>query len=82
VVGEGHSLSTSLFGLARINPDGTLDASFGSGGVLTTTINGNEAVQAIVIQPDGRSSPSATRRTTRPASPSPPWPATTPNRAG
>jgi len=54
VVGGAHFLSTSLFGVARVNPDGTLDTSFGSGGVLTTTINGNEAVQAIVIQPDGK----------------------------
>ncbi len=54
VVGGAHFLSTSIFGLARVNPDGTLDAGFGSGGVLTTTINGNEAVQAVLIQPDGK----------------------------
>src|SRR6476660_1083888 len=54
VVGGAHFFSTSLFGVARVNPDGTLDTSFGSGGVLTTTINGNEAVQAILIQPDGK----------------------------
>ncbi len=54
VVGGAHFLSTSLFGVARVNPDGTLDAGFGSGGVLTTTINGNEAVQAVLIQPDGK----------------------------
>src|SRR5713101_2068387 len=41
-------------GLARVNPDGTLDAGFGNGGVLTTTFNGNEAVEAVVIQPDGK----------------------------
>ncbi|HEV3288267.1 MAG TPA: delta-60 repeat domain-containing protein [Streptosporangiaceae bacterium] len=54
VVGGAHFLSTSLIGLGRVNPDGTLDAGFGNGGVLTTTINGNEAVQAILIQPDGK----------------------------
>src|SRR6266516_3659946 len=54
VAGGEHFLSTSLFGLARVNPDGTLDAGFGSGGVLTTTFNGNEAVGAVVIQPDGK----------------------------
>jgi uncharacterized delta-60 repeat protein len=54
VAGGAHFLSTSLIGLARVNPDGTLDAGFGTGGVLTTTINGNEAVQAILIQPDGK----------------------------
>jgi uncharacterized delta-60 repeat protein len=54
VAGGAHFFSTSLFGLARVNPDGTLDAGFGSGGVLTTTFNGNEAVQAVLIQPDGK----------------------------
>jgi uncharacterized delta-60 repeat protein len=54
VAGGAHFLSTSLFGLARVNPDGTLDAGFGSGGVLTTTFNGNEAVEALLIQPDGK----------------------------
>ena len=54
VVGGSHFLSSSVFGLARVNPDGTLDASFGSGGVLTTTFNGAEGVGAVVIQPDGK----------------------------
>jgi uncharacterized delta-60 repeat protein len=54
VVGGAHFLSTSPFGLARVNPDGTLDAGFGNGGVLTTTFNSNEAVEAVVIQPDGK----------------------------
>jgi uncharacterized delta-60 repeat protein len=54
VVGGAHFLSTSLFGLARVNPGGTLDAGFGSGGVLTTTFNGGEGVQAVLIQPDGK----------------------------
>jgi uncharacterized delta-60 repeat protein len=54
VAGGAHFLSTSPFGLARVNPDGTLDTGFGSGGVLTTTFNGNEAVEAVLIQPDGK----------------------------
>jgi uncharacterized delta-60 repeat protein len=54
VAGGAHFLSTSPFGLARVNPDGTLDAGFGSAGVLTTTFNGDEAVGAVVIQPDGK----------------------------
>jgi uncharacterized delta-60 repeat protein len=54
VAGGAHFLSTSLFGLARVNPDGTLDAGFGSGGVLTTTFNGGEGVGAVIIQPDGK----------------------------
>jgi uncharacterized delta-60 repeat protein len=54
VVGGAHFLSTSVFGLARVNQDGSLDAGFGNGGVLTTTINGNDDVQAVLIQPDGK----------------------------
>ena len=54
VAGGAHFFSTSLFGLARVNPDGTLDAGFGSAGVLTTTFNGGEGVGAVVIQPDGK----------------------------
>jgi uncharacterized delta-60 repeat protein len=54
VAGGAHFLSTSPFGLARVYPDGTLGTGFGSGGVLTTTFNGNEAVEAVLIQPDGK----------------------------
>ena len=43
------------FGVARYNPDGTLDTSFGSGGKVTTDFNGGEdAIQGIVIMPDGK----------------------------
>lgn len=54
VVGGSHFLSTSAFGLARVNPDGTLDAAFGTGGTLTTTFNGDDGVGALVVQPDGK----------------------------
>ena len=46
--------STSVFGLARVNADGTLDPAFGTGGVLTTRITGNDSVILLVIQPDGK----------------------------
>jgi uncharacterized delta-60 repeat protein len=41
--------------LARYNPDGTLDGTFGSGGIATATISthGDKAMAA-VIQPDGK----------------------------
>jgi len=54
VVGGSHFLATSVFGLARVNADGTLDSAFGSGGTLTTTFNGDEGVGALVVQPDGK----------------------------
>lgn len=49
--------STSDFVLARYLADGTLDASFGTGGVVTTDIAGSfqqEQAHAVLVQPDGR----------------------------
>jgi len=40
--------------VTRFNPDGTLDPAFGTGGVLTTRIQGNDSVSLLVIQPDGK----------------------------
>jgi uncharacterized delta-60 repeat protein len=54
VVGGSHFLGMAVFGLARVNPGGALDAAFGTGGTLTTTLNGDEGVGALVIQPDGK----------------------------
>ncbi len=54
VVGGAHFSSTSVFGLARVNTNGSLDATFGNGGTLTTTFHGDEAVAALIVQPDGK----------------------------
>jgi uncharacterized delta-60 repeat protein len=41
--------------LARYNPNGTLDTTFGTGGVVVTDLGtNNEAGRSIAIQPDGR----------------------------
>jgi uncharacterized delta-60 repeat protein len=43
------------FALARYNADGTLDTTFGSGGLATTDFNnGNDGIEALVIQPNGK----------------------------
>ncbi|MEV7691668.1 calcium-binding protein [Streptomyces bungoensis] len=42
------------FALARYNPDGSLDASFGSGGELITDFGGTDAAQGVTVQPDGK----------------------------
>ncbi|BDP43802.1 hypothetical protein DAETH_37710 (plasmid) [Deinococcus aetherius] len=43
------------FRLARYNPDGSLDARFGSGGVVTTTkAGGSEVARNVLVQPDGK----------------------------
>jgi hypothetical protein len=59
VIGGSHtesnqSSSTSVFGLARVNAAGTLDPAFGTSGVLTTKIQGNDSVSLLIIQPDGK----------------------------
>jgi len=43
------------FALARYNPDGTLDATFGSGGKVTTPIgSADDVATAIAVEPNGR----------------------------
>jgi uncharacterized delta-60 repeat protein len=45
------------FAAARYNPDGMLDASFGTGGIVTTPFDfpGNfDRVSTVVVQPDGK----------------------------
>jgi uncharacterized delta-60 repeat protein len=50
--GVAPTQTGSSFALARYNPDGTLDASFGTGGTVTTDFNGG--ANALVVQVDGR----------------------------
>jgi uncharacterized delta-60 repeat protein len=46
----------SDFALARYNPDGSLDTSFGSGGKVTTEFSGSSdgEATALALQPDGK----------------------------
>lgn len=57
IVAAGWSWNgtTNVFALARYNSNGTLDTSFGTGG-MTTTVFGSSNVQAfaVAIQPDGK----------------------------
>lgn len=46
-------VSNGDFALARYDLHGSLDASFGVGGLVTTDFSGDAAVAALVIQPDG-----------------------------
>jgi len=46
--------SASSLGIARLNSDGSLDSSFGSGGTVTTPFAGAQVSgAAVVVQPDG-----------------------------
>ncbi len=52
---SSFTVLTSVFAVARYNTDGSLDATFGSGGIVTTAIGGtDDTAQAVVIQPDGK----------------------------
>ena len=54
VVGGSHFLDPSVFGLARIDVGGSLDNTFGDYGTVLTTLQGDEGISAILIQPDGK----------------------------
>ncbi len=42
------------FAVARLNADGSLDPSFGNGGIVVTRIGRQSFPNAVVLQPDGR----------------------------
>lgn len=41
------------FALARLNPNGSLDAAFGTGGKATATFSGADRAQAVLLTPSG-----------------------------
>jgi uncharacterized delta-60 repeat protein len=54
IVAVGGGGSGSDFLVARYKPDGSLDSTFGSGGLVTTDFGGFEAATAVALQGDGR----------------------------
>lgn len=53
VVGSSYVLDS--FALARLDPNGSLDTSFGGDGRVTTSVGpGADSAQAVAIQPDGK----------------------------
>jgi uncharacterized delta-60 repeat protein len=53
VIGGSHFLGTAVFGLAKFNSNGSVDTSFGTGGVVTTEFQGNEGIDTLLSQPNG-----------------------------
>ncbi|MBV9210223.1 MAG: hypothetical protein JOZ52_06315, partial [Acidobacteria bacterium] len=49
-----HDNFTLGFVVARFNPNGSLDTSFGTGGKTVTTFGSNATVYALALQPDGK----------------------------
>ncbi|MET0556034.1 MAG: delta-60 repeat domain-containing protein [Vicinamibacteria bacterium] len=55
IVGGAAGAPAWVFALARLNEDGSLDATFGTGGKVTTSFPGvSVGVRAGLLQPDGR----------------------------
>ena len=54
VAGYSENGSDYDFALVRYNTDGSLDTSFGSGGIVTTQVAGDDVGLSVVIQPDGK----------------------------
>ncbi|MFN7627516.1 MAG: VCBS domain-containing protein, partial [Pirellula sp.] len=55
VGGYAQMGSNNDFALVRYNADGSLDTSFGTGGMVTTAIGtGSDQGQSVTIQPDGK----------------------------
>lgn len=54
-VGFTRGFKSTDFALARYNGDGSLDTTFGSGGLITSTFaEGTVGPNAVVLQPDGK----------------------------
>ena len=54
VGGVGFQISPARFALARLNPDGSLDPSFGTAGQVTTVFAEASSAHAGLLQGDGR----------------------------
>ena len=53
VIGESLIGANYRFAAARLNPNGSLDTSFGMSGIAITAIGTNDFADSVVIQPDG-----------------------------
>jgi uncharacterized delta-60 repeat protein len=49
----GPCFPPSMFALARYTPEGTLDPTFGDGGVVQTAFYGQDGLAGIAVQPNG-----------------------------
>ena len=54
VLVANRSAGSADFSLVRINTDGSLDATFGAGGVVTTDFGGDDDADAVLVKPGGQ----------------------------
>ena len=52
--GIANSTNSRDFGLARFNPNGTLDTSFGVNGTVITDLGGQDVINGVALQNDGK----------------------------
>lgn len=58
LVGASSVIATSQFATMRLNADGSIDTSFGTNGLVTTSVSGStsgvgDVAQAVTVRPDG-----------------------------
>jgi len=63
VAGLTSNGSNTDVAVVRYNSDGSLDSFFGTGGIVTTDINGNDVPAGVVVQGDGKIVVAATSNT-------------------
>jgi uncharacterized delta-60 repeat protein len=54
LVGATSAAGGGDFAVARLNPDGSIDSSFGSGGKQTVDFGGNDSAYGVAVQADGK----------------------------
>ena len=53
VYGGSQFFDTSVFGVAQVDANGAADSAFGTGGALTTDLQGDDSVASLLIQSNG-----------------------------
>jgi uncharacterized delta-60 repeat protein len=54
IIAAGSGGVNKDFALARYNTDGTLDTTFGTGGMVTTDFGGTDAIRALLVRPSDK----------------------------
>jgi uncharacterized delta-60 repeat protein len=54
IAGTSLQGSRDLFAMARLEPDGRFDDTFGEGGVVTPAIDQNDGINSMALHPDGK----------------------------
>jgi uncharacterized delta-60 repeat protein len=78
VLVAGTETNVYALRLVRLNPDGSLDATFGTDGIVRTLLGSKASAEAVVVQPDGKIVAAGVSVPGPPPPPPPPPPAPPP----